>query len=575
MKKAKFLSKLNKENFDKLKDECRWIYSYAKKHIWAIVGYTLLGMTGTLVTLVGSFASRDMVDIITGHLTGELIKTFCVIIAVQLLSMVISQTSTYVSTFITTKVDNSIKADMYDTIMTSDWETLTEKSSGYISARWAGDTSTVSLGLLSLLPNLIIYLFKLGTSLSVVVQNDPTFALFALISVPAGYLVSRTNMKRLQKKNSESMNISSTLSLFLNESFTNTQNVKAFDLVGLYSRKLKKLQKDSMKVKMDYQKVTNTNSVILTLVTIFVTYSTLGWGVYRVWSGDITYGSMTMLIGLSNSLAASVQSLLNLIPSAAGLFVATGRLMEFEIMPKEDYSQTDEVRAFYEKHRDAGVAVLIHDGSFTYRNGNEVFEDVDFEATPRETVALIGPSGEGKTTFLRLLLSIINSKSGEALISSEGETMPLTASARQLMAYVPQGNSMFAGTIAENMRNVKEDATEEEIIEALKTACAWEFVSRLPDGIESEIKERGGGFSEGQAQRLSIARALLRKSPILLLDEATSALDMDTERRLLDNISKDQYPRTCIVTTHRPEVMDVCDRIYLIKDQKLNLQEAE
>jgi len=137
---------------------------------------------------------------------------------------------------------------------------------------------------------------------------------------------------------------------------------------------------------------------------------------------------------------------------------------------------------------------------------------------------------------------------------------------------------MFSGTIAENMRNVKPEATDEEIIEALKGACAWEFVEKLPAGINSEIKERGGGFSEGQAQRLSIARALLRDAPILLLDEATSALDVATERRVLRNIMQDTKPRTCIVTTHRPTVLSACTRVYAIRDKKcvvLNEEEID
>ena len=244
-------------------------------------------------------------------------------------------------------------------------------------------------------------------------------------------------------------------------------------------------------------------------------------------------------------------------------------------MPREDYSKKEEVKAFWERHKEEGVGLSIQDITYAYRNGTVVFEHAFMEAHPHEVVALIGPSGEGKTTMLRLLLSLILSQEGTAQLCTREESVPLNASARQLISYVPQGNTMFSGTIAENMRNVKEDATDEEIRNALEIACAWDFVERLPDGINSPIQERGGGFSEGQAQRLSIARAVLRKSPILLLDEATSALDVATERKLLKNLMKDEYPRTCLVTTHRPTVLGVCTRVYAIRDKHLEVLTEE
>lgn len=295
-----------------------------------------------------------------------------------------------------------------------------------------------------------------------------------------------------------------------------------------------------------------------------------------MWSGVISYGTMTMFLSLSGTLTSSVNSLTSLVPSAISLTISAGRLMDIVEMPQEDYSQDDAVRKFAKEYRGQGIGLTMKDLSYTYESGTEVFAHADVEAYPHEIVALVGPSGEGKTTMLRLILSLLRAQSGTADVCAgedHEKKQPMSPSTRKLFSYVPQGNTMFSGTIAENLRNVKPDASDEEIIEALKLADAWEFVEKLPDGIESKIKERGGGFSEGQAQRLSIARALLRKSPILLLDEATSALDVATERKVLKNIMADTYPRTCIVTTHRPTVLNICTRVYAIREKKCQVLE--
>ncbi|MBQ8735502.1 MAG: ABC transporter ATP-binding protein, partial [Bacteroidaceae bacterium] len=187
-----------------------------------------------------------------------------------------------------------------------------------------------------------------------------------------------------------------------------------------------------------------------------------------------------------------------------------------------------------------------------------------------ELVVIIGPSGEGKTTLIRLILGLIYPQKGEVTIeSSNGTRIPMNADTRHLFSYVPQGNTILSGTIAENMRMAKEDATDEEIIEALKAACAWEFVEKLPQTFNSKIGEKGRGFSEGQTQRIAIARALLRNAPILLLDEATSALDVTTERNVLRNIIKKHPNKTCIVTTHRPTVLNMCERVYRVMETRV------
>jgi ABC-type bacteriocin/lantibiotic exporter with double-glycine peptidase domain len=183
----------------------------------------------------------------------------------------------------------------------------------------------------------------------------------------------------------------------------------------------------------------------------------------------------------------------------------------------------------------------------------------------------MGPSGEGKTTLLRILLGLVDPCAGEArLMGSSGKTYPINAGTRSIFAYVPQENSIFTGSIAHNLRIVAPDATPQEMQEALEVACAWDFVQQFPDGLEHPLSAGGRGVSEGQAQRLAIARALLRKAPILLLDEATSGLDEATERRLMENLRRSGMVRTCILVTHRPGSAEFCNRAYEIRQGQIS-----
>lgn len=568
------LTEQNQKKMKQTQARIKWIFGYAKKHIWAILFYTALGLAGTGISLLGSLVSKDLVDIITGHETGQVVTTFCIMIGMNLGSVFLSQVSGYVSSKINLSVDAGIKADIFSKILVTDWESLTTYHTGDLLTRWNSDASNIASGVLNFFPNLVIYLFRFISAFCMVVYYDASFAAIALLSMPVTYLFSRLLTKKMHTNNMKSAAMNAKMSGFNQETFSNIQTIKAFDMIALYIERLKALQKEYISMRMSYQKMSIAVTILMTLIGMVVSYASYGWGIFRVWSGAISYGTMTMFLTLSSTLTGTLNNLISLIPGFISLSTSAGRLMDIAEMPKEDYSKKNEVQAFHERHKNSGIGIRVQDVTYAYRNGTVVFEHASLEAFPHETVALIGPSGEGKTTMLRLLLSLILAKEGSASLCAgdgDGETMELNASARQLISYVPQGNTMFSGTIADNMRNVKQDATDEEIISALKIACAWEFVEKLPDGMNSPLKERGGGISEGQAQRLAIARAVLRRSPILLLDEATSALDVATERRVLKNLMKDEYPRTCIVTTHRPTVLEVCTRVYAISDKQLKV----
>ncbi|MGN0361463.1 MAG: ABC transporter ATP-binding protein [Bilifractor sp.] len=571
MKKNKlqfYIRRIREGRLKEMRHQIRWIYSYARRYWKEMVFYTLLGMGGVALGLVSSLISRDMVDIITGMKTGQLAKTFGWMIGMAVSSIIVNQVTSYFSNRISYQVDAEIKADVFSKIMVTDWESITRYHTGDLLTRWSNDASNISSGVLNFIPSAIINLFKFVGTLFIVVSSDWSFALFALLGIPFSMLMSRTLLTRMQNQNTKNAAMNAKMSGFNQETFSNIQTIKAFDLVRTYVDRLKELQHQYIDMELSYARLNMFTSFLLGLVGLAVTYSCYGWGIYRVWSGAISYGTMTMFLSLTGNLTGSVNNLTSLVPGLISLTTSAGRLMDIVEMPREDYSGYHSAAKFLEDHRRNGISIIVNDLDYTYHTGTIVFHRASFIARPHEIIGLVGASGEGKTTMLRLLLALLRPTNGQIFLQSGDATLPVTPAARQAFSYVPQGNTMFSGTIAGNMRNVCPEATDDQIISVLQLACAWDFVRKLPHGINTEIRERGGGFSEGQAQRLAIARALLRKAPILLLDEASSALDVATERQVLRNIMTDDYPRVCIVTTHRPTVLTMCTRVYQIRDRK-------
>lgn len=552
--------------------EAKWMYTYVHKYKWGVVFYIFLGILGTVMGLASSVASKYLIDAVTGYDSSGIGLIALIIVGMSIGNIVVNSITSRISTKINIKVGNEIRADIYDKIINTDWESMSSFHSGDLLNRLTDDSATVASSVLGWIPNLITQVVQFICILGVVLYYDATMAVIALMSAPITIIVSKTLMLRMRKFNKEIRVVRSDMMSFNEESFQNLQSLKAFDLSHIFSKRLREVQGKYTEVNLDYNKFSICTSAFMSLVGTAVYYSCFGWGVYRLWSGHITYGTMTLFLQLSGRLSGSFSSLIDLVPSAIGATTAAGRIMEVVELPREKLKDDDLVEIMEKNIERTGAAVELNNIHFTYLNSDKnVLHNATIEANPSEIVALVGPSGEGKSTMMRLILGLTNPEEGRAILKDgNGLECNISASTRKLMAYVPQEKTMFSGTIAENMRLVKVDATDKEIEEALKVACAWDFVEALPDKIYSKIGERGSGFSEGQNQRLSIARAILRDSPILLLDEATSALDVVTERRVLKNIMKLNEKRTCIVTTHRPSVLTMCDRVYKIAKTEVN-----
>lgn len=561
----KVIRKIKEGMLQEMYEETKWMYTYAKKYKFQIVFYIFLGVLTTVMGLASSVGSKYLIDAVTGQDSGNIALIALFIVAMGLFSIGINAITTMISARINIKVNNEIQAEVFDKILVADWISMKEFHSGDLLNRLNGDVNTVASSILSWIPSLITRSAQFFGILAIILYYDPTMAVIALGSAPVMLIVSKTLMKKMRDYNKRMRQVSSDVMSFNEESFQNIQSIKAFDLVGLFSKRLRDVQQNYKDVFLDYNKFSVYTSSFMSVVGMFVAYACFGWGVYRLWTGHITFGTMTLFVQLSGQLSSSFKSIVSLVPSAISATTSAGRIMEFFKIKDESDLEDDKAKLIQNNTQGKGLSVVLDDVEFSYNENKTVFQHADVVANPGEIVALVGPSGEGKTTMIRLLLGLINTKSGNASIKDiNGVSCKISSATRRFFAYVPQGNTIFSGTIAENMRMVKQDATDAEIVEALKAACAYDFVNKLPDKINSKVGERGSGFSEGQAQRLSIARALLRKSPILLLDEATSALDVFTERQVLRNIMNMGYARTCIVTTHRPSVLTMCDKVYKI-----------
>ena len=357
------------------------------------------------------------------------------------------------------------------------------------------------------------------------------------------------------------------------ETFYNFDTIKSFGISSLYGKKMRNWQEKFKDISLKYNMFTIKTNIVMSIIGMVVQYAAFGYCLFRLWTRDISYGTMTLFLQQRSNLNGAFNNLVSIIPNFLNSSISAHRIRELAQLKKEVHiPESSEMDAYVED----GFEVKMRDVDFSYIEGNRVITDSAFMANPGEIVALVGPSGEGKTTMIRLILGLIRPQEGEAVIvASNGREIVLNAETRHFFAYVPQGNTILSGTIAENMRMVKEDATDEEIVEALKIACAWDFVEKLPDTINSALGERGRGLSEGQAQRISIARAVLRNAPILLLDEATSALYVTTERKVLRNIIEQKPNKTCIVTTHRPSVLNMCQRVYRVMETKVTELDEE
>ncbi len=558
------LRKLNRGLLHDVWCETRWIYTHTRAYKKSILLFILIGLATTVLSMVSAVLTKSLINYIIAQKGWHVLQNGILVVLFALFSILFGAISSRYSAKINLRVSNELRAEVFGVFLNTDWQALQQYHSGDLLNRINADVSNIAGSVLGWVPTLVVKTAQFVASLLVILYYDPTMALFTLLSAPISLLIAKPFVRKLRKFSNEMRTVSSDMMAFNEEAFQNAQSIKAFNLVGSFRSKLDQVQQLYYDTAMKHNYVTVLNSSLLSTIGMVASYLCLGWGAYRLWDGAIDFGTMVLFIQLAGYLSSALSALFKLVPTAIDCTVSAQRIMTIFNLPREPEGDTSAADAI----RDADLCLRVKDLCFSYQDRSTVLERVDLEVQPREVVAIVGQSGSGKTTLFRILLGLLNPDSGTLELIGGDRSVPVSPATRSLFAYVPQDNVIFTGTIADTLRLVRPEASDDEIYAALRVACAENFVRELPDGIYSVMSERGSSLSIGQNQRLAIARAVLADAPVMLLDEVTSALDLETEEQVLQNIAA--LPnKTCIISTHRPSVLSLCDHIYKIQDRRL------
>ena len=558
--------------FSEIWADWKWIWGYTKRYRRAVWFYTILGVASSTLGLVSAVASKYSIDIITGYDSDHLWFIVTVMVASALVGLLLRSVTSRISTKISLRVNNDIQAQVFDRLLGADWRSLNAFASGDLLSRLSTDVGSVSSSAIRWLPDLIVTAYTFAATLAVILHYDWVMALLALASAPFLLLTSRRLIRGMRTHQQEVRQVGSRLMSYETETLHNLDAIKGFGITGRYGRGFRSRQEEFRRASLDYNLFSIRTEILLSLLGSAVQMAAFGYCLYLLWSGKILYGTMTLFLSQGAKLSSAFNALVRTVPSFLSASVSARRIRDLYALEPEPVLPDDGLDSLASQ----GFTVAVEDAGYAYVPHQPVLTHADFRAAPGETVALVGPSGGGKTTMIRLLLGLIRPAEGRAYLqAADGRQVEMNAGLRRYFSYVPQGNTLLSGTIADNLRMVKPDASDAQLRAALEAACAWDFVSAMDGGLEASVGEHGHGLSEGQAQRIAIARALLRDAPVLLLDEATSALDVATERTILRNLAA-RYPhKTCIVTTHRPTVISLCRRVYQVSSGCLRLLDSD
>lgn len=545
------------------KNTLKWIYARTKKYLPLIIAVSVVtafsACTGVGIALV----TKRIFDIATKDSKGSLVFAGLTLFAIIAAQVVLSAVQSFLSAYANGKLTVSLRSYLFTSVLKKKYSSLASFHSGDILNRFTSDTEVVVSGAVSIIPSVTSMVTKIVTGIGAMLVLNPYLAIIILllgIAVPA---IGRVINKRYKRLHKECQKTEGKTRAFLQECFENVVVIKSFVSEKPFKARLGSFMDENFKLKMKRTSVSVLAHICLYSFFTVGYYAVLVWGAGSIAAGTITYGTLMAFLQLISQLRAPLQNVSGIMPKYYSALASAERLMELEDLENEEPALSEgKINAL----KSDFLRLEVNKVSFSY-GGEEILENCSFTAEKGHITALTGESGSGKSTLFKLILGLYEPRSGSITVNGETE---VDTSIRGLFSYVPQGNMVLSGTVRDNITLCDPNIAEEKIINAAKAAEIYDYIAALPEGFDTVLSERGAGLSEGQLQRISIARALLNDAPVLLLDEATSALDEATETKVLGNI-KNMTDKTVIFITHRNTSLKVCDKIVRVENKKFTV----
>lgn len=537
----------------RLKDCVRWLWNVSKGYRFPILWSGIIGVLHVGISLFFVYICKLLIDVATGHLDGSLLVYIGWMLFCMALQLLLSVVRSRLSSRTEIRLRNELQERLFTHLLGIRWDGRDRFHTGDVLNRLEGDVSTVTDALCRTVPAVAVTSVQLIGALFVLADLDVRLAGTLLCIMPVALLFSKSYIRKMRKLSREIRTTDSREQSHLQEHLQHHILIRTLEYTVQAVKGLGILQ-DTLRQQINYRTDFSLFSRSMVQLGFAAGYAVAFlWGIFGLRDGTVTFGMMTAFLQLVAQIQRPMVDLSRQIPSFIRVFTSTERLAELADLPLEEHGEA--------VHLNGNLGVCFEKVSFHYpESKHRILEDFTHDFKPGSLTAIIGKTGSGKSTLLRLILALVMPDNGRISLYNIEEKIPVSPLTRCNLSYVPQGNTLVSGTIRDNLRMGKPDATEEEMRTALYAAVA-EFVYALPDGLDTHCGEQGAGISEGQAQRIAIARGLLRPGNILLLDEPSSSLDSETEKKLLERLSRQLQGKTLILITHREAIAQLCTEV--------------